>query len=204
MAMMLMGSVIFAQKSADRSMAEKMKTDLSLSDAQYTRIKDINEKFKSDQAKLLTDTATSRENVRLERKRMQDERISQIKSVLTEAQFSQWTEMNKNERKLSQTKGRTGARAGNPMDEMKTALDLNDDQVKKVREINVGMAARFKALRQDTAVSRGNMRAEMQKVMEERKAAFKKVLTDDQYSRFLAYEAGKSSQRRPGGKPVRH
>lgn len=204
MAMMLMGSVIFAQKSAGPERAEKMKTELSLSETQYTRIKDINEKFKSDQAELLTDTAMSRENVRLERKRMQDERISQIKSVLTEAQFSQWTEMNKNERKLSQTKGRTGARAGNPMEEMKTALDLNDSQVKKVREINVSMAARFKALRQDTAVSRGNMRAEMQKVMEERKAAFKKVLTDDQYSRFLEYEAGKASQRRPGGRPVRH
>lgn len=201
MAMMMVSSIIFAQKNADRSaMAEKqagkMKTDLSLTEEQFTRIKEINEKFSSNQARLLADTAMTRENVRLERKRMQDERNTQIKGVLTEEQFSQWTAMKAKEMKKGQTKARAGGRAGNQMEEMKTELGLTDDQYKKVMAINARMAGRVKKLRADTTISRENVRAEMKKVKEERNAAIKTVLTEDQYSRFLAYEAEKANNRR--------
>ncbi|MEO5599663.1 MAG: hypothetical protein ABIR06_01925 [Cyclobacteriaceae bacterium] len=201
LAMMMAGSTIFAQQKSQRSgfsekQSEKMKTELSLNDEQGAKIDEINKKFASRQSILLADTVKSRENKLVERKKIQEERNAQIKSVLTKEQFAQWTTNKEKHLKESQSKGRRAGGVRNEMDELKTELNLSDDQYKKMLGINSRMSSRMRSVRSDSTVSRQNSRQEMQKLKAEKNAAVKEILSEDQYKKFLAYEDEKFSKRR--------
>ena len=202
---MMVGVFAFAQKIDRKEMAakqaEKMKTELSLTDQQFEKIKQIHEKFASSQARLLADTAIARENKVVERKRMNDERMSEIKGVLTEEQQKKWAEFRENQMKRDPSPRRAD-RAKNQMEELRTLLNLSDEQFEKVVKINNDAIAGVKTLRTDSSVSRENVRGEMRKIKEGRNAAMKAVLTEEQYAKFLVYEAQKNQPGRGKDKPT--
>ena len=143
--------------------AAKMKVDLSLTQEQSGRIDGVNDQFQQKQARLLADTSMTRENIRLERKRMLDERNSKIKGVLTEEQYVKWTSTTR-----KQTPERTSRRPSNPLDEMLKELDLTNDQRKQAMTIHARMAARLKKMRSDTTINRENIRPAIKKITDER------------------------------------
>jgi hypothetical protein len=205
MAMILMSSMIFAQTTVDRSakaekQAEQMKKELALNDAQFAKIKEINVKFRDGQARLVADTARTRENKMIERKRMQDERSAQIKGVLTKEQYAQWTALKENKKKSIQKRVKPGDKAKNEINELKTELSLTDEQYRKIMAVNDRIAGRIKKVRSDSTVSHDNMRVEMKKAKEEKNAAYKDILTKEQYGKYLAYEAEKKNHRKPDGR----
>jgi hypothetical protein len=97
--LMMVSTIIFAQHhrgdpstmAAKRS--EKMKTDLSLTDDQYTKVKAINEKYAANYSKLRSDTSLTIGTSRKKMEKMRTDQEAQIKSVLTEAQLTKWTEL---------------------------------------------------------------------------------------------------------------
>jgi hypothetical protein len=202
---MMVGVFAFAQNTDRKEMAakqaEKMRTELSLTDQQVEKIKQIHEKFASSQARLLADTAMARENRVVERKRMNDERMSAIKGVLTEEQQKKWAEFRENQMKRDPSP-RRAERAKNQMEELRTLLNLNDEQFDKLVKINNDAIAGVKTLRTDSTVSRENVRSEMRKIKERRNAAIKAVLTEDQYAKFLVYEEQKNKPGRGKDKPT--
>jgi hypothetical protein len=201
MAMMMISVFIFAQQTDRAAMAikqaEKMKTELSLSDQQFEKVKQIQERFASGHARLLSDTAMARENRVVERKRMNDERMAEIKGVLTEEQYKKWSEfrekqMNKNSSQVRKE------RAKNQLEELRTVLSLTDEQFAKVVKINNDLIAGLKTLRTDSSASRDNKRVEIKKIKDGRNAAMKAVLTEEQFVKFLAYDAEKNTPKRRG------
>jgi len=201
--MMVVGINLLAQTNADPSggekQAAKMKAELSLTDEQFGRIKEINEKFRSEQARVRADTTLTRQKALEERRRMLDERESQIQDILTDDQLVKWEDVKRGQGSGEKSK----ARWENPAEEMKTGLDISDEQVKKITVINSRMSGQFKKLRADTTITRENAARDMKKILEDRNAAIKSALTDDQYLKFVAYEAEKVKQRRRGGRPIR-
>jgi hypothetical protein len=198
---MMVGVFALAQNNDRKELAakqaEKMKTELSLTDEQFQKIKQIQEKFTSSQARLLADTAMARENRVVERKRMNDERMSEIKGVLSEEQQKKWAEFREKQIRKDPSPRRV-ERAKNQMEELRTLLNLSDEQFDKVVKINNDAIAGVKTLRTDSSVSRENVRGEMRKIKEGRNTAMKAVLTEEQYQKFLAYEQEKNSQQRRG------
>ncbi|MEX2231862.1 MAG: hypothetical protein WD824_06870 [Cyclobacteriaceae bacterium] len=176
-------------------LAPKMKEELSLTDEQFARLKKINEKFRSAHASLRADTTLTRDKALVERRQIQDDRNNAIKEMLTKEQFAKWNEVKSGPRQKKT--------ASNPMEEMKTALGLTDDQVKKIEAINLISGGEFKKLRADTTVSVANKRKTIVTIQEARKEKIKKILTEEQYLNFLLYEADKAKNRRREGGPVR-
>lgn len=97
MGLMLVSTIIFAQHrgfhrdSTGTKHLEKMKTDLSLNDDQYARVKAINEKFTASRVKLRSDTSLTVGTMRNRMKKLETDKEVQFKGVLTETQWTKWT-----------------------------------------------------------------------------------------------------------------
>jgi hypothetical protein len=130
-----------------------------------------------------------------------DERMSQIKSVLTEEQQKKWAEFKEKQMKRDPSP-RRAERAKNQMEELRTLLNLSDEQFEKVVKINNDAIAGVKTLRTDSTVSRENVRGEMRKIKAGRNAAMKAILTEEQYAKFLVYEEEKNQPRHGKDKPT--
>ncbi|CAN5399656.1 hypothetical protein BH10BAC4_BH10BAC4_02720 [soil metagenome] len=95
-------TVIFAQRhngdhgASPTKRAEKMKAELSLSEDQYTKVKTINEKFAASHIKLKSDTALTVGTARKQREKLKTDHQAQLKSVLTEAQWTKWSLLKSN------------------------------------------------------------------------------------------------------------
>jgi Spy/CpxP family protein refolding chaperone len=98
--LMAMSTIIFAQEGGrnhDRTAMnakriERMKTELSLTEDQVTKVKAINEKFTKSFELLRKDTAISVGASRARARKLIDNQQSEIKSVLTPAQQTKWAE----------------------------------------------------------------------------------------------------------------
>lgn len=94
-----------AAEGAKRA-TDKMKTELSLTDAQYPKVEQINKEFmeKAKESRSITDKTEREKGV----KAFSDERDAKLKAVLTDEQFKQYSDK-KAERlqKLAKVKTRT-------------------------------------------------------------------------------------------------
>ena len=114
--LMMVSMIVFAQrhggyrgeKTTKRS--EKMKTELKLNDDQYAKINGINEKFRADHSKLKSDTSLTVGTARKMQQKLKAEHEAQIKSVLTESQWTQWSarKTKKDEGRMRHKRGRDG------------------------------------------------------------------------------------------------
>jgi hypothetical protein len=95
--LMMVGTTIFAQrhKADPAAMAtkrsDKMKTELSLNDEQYGKVKGIYEKFGSNQLQVRKDTSLTRGTFHKRMEKLKTDQDVQIKSVLTDVQWTKWT-----------------------------------------------------------------------------------------------------------------
>lgn len=93
--LMMISSVIFAQRKFDpQAMAarqtEKMKTELALTDDQYTSVKSINETYANKQAALRNDAALAREDKKKQMRALSTEKNDALKKVLNADQSAKW------------------------------------------------------------------------------------------------------------------
>ena len=187
MIFMMASTIMFAQRHGGRSegaradrLNEYMKTELSLTDDQYEKVKTINETFGDRIKKLRKDSTVSKEASREEMRKMRDEHAAALKGVLTDKQYAQWTALeNSHKERLS----------GNRADYMKKELLLSDDQYSKVKAINKNFGEQVKTLKSDSTMSRETARVEFKKIRDEKNAAMKSVLTADQYSKWISMKA---------------
>lgn len=92
-------------------------------------------------------------------------------------------------------------------DELKKALDLNKDQEKKVLDLNLKNAQQMSALREEAMKNGGDreaMREKMTKLREAQNAEMKKILTEDQYTKYEKYMEERRASRGQGGPGGQH
>jgi periplasmic protein CpxP/Spy len=95
--MMLFSTIIFAQRHAPNPQAmaskstDRMKTELSLNDDQYVRVKAITEKFLNTAFQIRRDTSLSQGQARTQMKGLKTAQEAQLKNVLTADQWTKWT-----------------------------------------------------------------------------------------------------------------
>ncbi|GAF04443.1 DUF4890 domain-containing protein [Saccharicrinis fermentans] len=71
---------------------------------------------------------------------------------------------------------------------MKESLNLSDEQEAKVKSINLEFAEKQQELVNSSSGDRTAMRESMKTIREDKKAALKKVLTDEQYKKMETQE----------------
>jgi hypothetical protein len=77
-------------------------------------------------------------------------------------------------------------RAAIQAEKMKSELGLDDVQIKAVKAINEEFSAKYRQAFGDSTMSREERHKKMRTLHEEKDAALKKVLNDDQYKKMLA------------------
>ncbi len=86
--------------------------------------------------------------------------------------------------------------------ELKKELDLNKDQEKKVYKLNLDAANEMAEMRKEMQSGGGDreaMRAKFGEMRKEQNKAMKKILTEDQFKKYLKYVEKKRAQRGHGG-----
>ena len=95
--LMMVSTIIFAQRhKADPGAiatrrSDKMKTELSLNDEQYGKVKGIYEKFGNSQLQVWKDTSLTRGTFHKRVEKLRTDQEVQLKGVLTDAQWTKWT-----------------------------------------------------------------------------------------------------------------
>jgi hypothetical protein len=82
-------------------------------------------------------------------------------------------------------------RATNSSQKMKTKLGLDDAQTAKVHDINLEIAKKNDAIRENTSLTREQKMAQLKETQASRNAQYKEVLTADQYAKYEAWEKEK-------------
>lgn len=90
-------------------------------------------------------------------------------------------------------------RAKKSTKELKEALDLKEDQEKKVYELNLKAGKEMSEAWEEADGDRDVMRKKMGKVRDNTNNEMKKILSDDQYEKYEKYLEEKRKQRQGGG-----
>lgn len=76
-------------------------------------------------------------------------------------------------------------------EKMTTKLELTEDQKAQIQDINLGIAQKNDAIRSNTSLSREEKMKQMQENHQARDTMYQKVLTDEQYAKYQAWEKEK-------------
>jgi Spy/CpxP family protein refolding chaperone len=156
--------------------ADRLKSELSLNDAQYNSIKQIDSEYAAKWKKLY------------------DQRKADIANVLTPAQQEQLKSLQAKNREKHQER-----RRGNHVAQLKTALSLTDDQASKISALDKQMADKFRAQRKDSSASKEEVTAQRQAMRTEYEAEMKKILTADQFTKWKQIQADRANERKASG-----
>lgn len=185
--LVLTGLNLYGQTSMDRKKENSahLKAKLSLTDQQWDQLRQINEQFMTRQARLRNDTSLTRTAIQAERKKLAEERNAGVQKILTKEQRARWDSL----RKAEHTRTSAHRKRSDFRDEMKEAVGLSDDAMKKIMEINRSMGADLRVLRSDTAATHESREEAKRAIIKNRNEKIEKMLSKEQYGKFLEYES---------------
>lgn len=162
--------------------AEKMKTELSLDDAQYASIKSINEKYAGQHRVLWKDSTLAREQKAVKHKALRANQKNEIDAVLTPEQKTKWSAYK--EARAEKRKERMNEQRAKRAERLKTALSLTDEQQTKMQGANDAFKEKLSALRKDSKITKEKKQAELKKFKGEHEASVKTILSAEQFTKW--------------------
>lgn len=174
---------------------------LNLNDQQAAELKAVNLKY-AEKFRELRGQRPGPEAMR----ELHGKKDAEIQSVLTEEQYRQWQEtrpqgpprQGKMRGKRGDAKMHPGRRADRASEGMTRYLDLNDEQTAQVKVINQQFAQQRQELQQKE-MEPAERRAAMAELRTAQEAELKKVLTTEQYEKWVEERPGTGMGRQ--GKP---
>ncbi|MCC6702968.1 MAG: hypothetical protein IT221_15660 [Fluviicola sp.] len=116
--------------------------------------------------------------------------------LLSGTMFAQTTETKGKSPKTEEKERKTpDERANGLTNKMTEKLGLSEDQKAKVYTINVDMAKKNDAIRQNTALTKEDRRAQLKSNYLDRRSQYQSVLTAEQFAKFEAWEKEKKAKR---------
>jgi hypothetical protein len=197
---MMISVMIYAQHKekdpAERAahQTERMKSQLSLNDAQYASVKTINEKYAKKFSALRNDDA--KQEKRNEVKSLKDLRQQEINAVLTPEQQQKWQAYR--EQKQEQGKAHRGERMDQRREDWKTALGLTDEQAKKMEAEQIKFHGLLKEIKANTTIDTPAKKLATEKVKQSHKKAVEEILTPDQFAKWKKIKREMKHNRKEG------
>lgn len=154
-----------------RSMMAKK---LNFSDQQKEQLKNINSDYHNKVSELKKHDEITVKEMNTRMKTLQQERKAAFQALLTPVQKDQLAKMKEERSKMA--KVNAGARA----EKLKIKLNLTDAQTNQLTGIHTNMAAKMKAIHNDTTLSREQKREQFKTVATAQQAQLKSILTPEQ------------------------
>lgn len=173
--------------------------NLNLTDAQKQQIKSINEDFRTKMQALNQNGNITVNDSRAQRQQLMQDRKNKISAILTPEQKTKFEQMianrgefgGRNDRQDGDRSDRMGSMGGERMrggegriEELKTQLNLTDDQVAKIKAGSESFRQRAQAIRENQSLTDDQRKQQMETLRKEREANLKSYLTADQIAKF--------------------
>lgn len=191
-------SLVFAQhrggEKRREDMSEKMKTELSLTEAQYASVKGINEKYHDRFVSIRRDSTTKESKLQMIRT-LQKDREKEIDAVLTPDQKLKWASLTAEHKekehehmKMAAEKYESG---------LKADLSLTDEQFSKVQSAGKSFREKLQAIHSMQDASEDVRKAEFEKARSDYEETMKNVLNPEQFQKWQKRKA--EMKKRAGG-----
>ncbi|RXK83202.1 hypothetical protein [Filimonas effusa] len=158
---------------------DKAMKGVTFSDEQKAQAKTINEDFKKKAADVKAknlDAADQKKQLAA----LHQERHQKMQQVLT-AEQKATIETNR-----KQAAAKAKEMKGKRLDAMKASLNLNDEQVAKIKEEKAKTREQIKAIRENQSLSEADKKAQVKAVMQKQKASWDNILTPEQKAKMKA------------------
>jgi hypothetical protein len=152
----------------------KLKADLGLTDAQVDSLKSFDATFKKKMEAIRKDINLKEEDKKAKMKGLRDEKKANMKKVLTEEQYKKFISQ-RSENKLKPD-----------YEKLKTDLGLTNTQVDSLKAFDIRFKKKMDGLRKDSGLKEEDKKVKMKELHEEKKSNMKKVLTEEQYKKYLS------------------
>ncbi|MDA3616549.1 Spy/CpxP family protein refolding chaperone [Polluticaenibacter yanchengensis] len=167
---------------------------LNLTDAQKTSLKAINDTYRKDMKALMQKEDITVKVQRESKKALNDKRKKDIENLLTaeqKAEFAKLRSEHKGGRAMAFHKGKNFGRKGGMrnMAFMKDSLGLTDVQLASLKTEREKTKLKLKAIKENTALTEDQKRAQFKAAVTEQKEALDKILTAEQKEKLKTKQA---------------
>ncbi|MGC3946170.1 MAG: hypothetical protein QM762_16905 [Chryseolinea sp.] len=184
-AFIMAAAVVTAQEKGRgdhrRDVADQMKTELSLSDNQYERIKSIDESYKARFHDLRMDSAKSKDDKMKSMRTLGEARRKEFESVLTNEQKTKWQEQQNARREEHRAHGQKVA--NDRAEKIRKDLSLSDKQYEKFQKANAEFHQKAMELKKKE-LGNDARKAEFGRLSKDYDKSIKSILNKDQYKKW--------------------
>lgn len=163
------------------SKKERLAEELSLSEEQSKQMEEAFEVMIAQKKELKANTSLSEEERKAEMKKIRDEHHTAIESILDEEQLEKFNAM-KDERKEKMQSPEM--RAKRQTKEMTDKLGLNEAQAEEVYELNLKVAEKIDAIRNDESMDAKKKRAFVKGNLDDKRKTLSSILTEEQLAQY--------------------
>jgi Spy/CpxP family protein refolding chaperone len=174
---------------AAKSLTERMKTELGLTDQQYASVHSINLEYAKKASTLRGDSSTSRDERHTRLKSLRQQKRTELKKVLTPEQQQKWADARKERKTRSQVKRGDHAAARN--EHLKNTLSLSDDQSAKLGNLQTSHREMANDIRKDTKLADADKKSRLKALRDDHEAAVKNLLSNEQFTKWKEQKASR-------------
>jgi hypothetical protein len=167
-------------------MAEK----LNFSEEQKTKMKTINEDFRTQMTELKKNDNITVKEWKSRMETLRNDHKTKMQGLLTGDQKAQIEKMKTEHKAMHEVDAKAR------MEKMKIRLGLSDDQASKLRESRTAMGEKMKALREDKSLDKEKKKEQMKELMKQQKEKMKSILTEDQMKKLRERKGERPGKRR--------
>ncbi len=175
---------------------DAMLAQLNLTEDQKAQIEVLKENTKAKAEVIKNDTSLDDEARRAQLKELKEAQWKHVSALLTDEQRTQFEAL-RAEQKQSNSKT-PGEIANTQTERMKDFLDLTDDQVEKVRALNLKVALKIDAIKNDESMDAARKKEFIEGNRQDHKTMMKSILTEEQFTKYEEHLAAKKSFRKGG------
>ena len=170
----------------EKLMAEKMK----LSEDQKQKAKELNESYRKNMMDLRKKDDITVKEWRNRMEELNKKHREDMQGLLNKSQKDQIEKMKLQRQKIADIN------ADARLDKMKLRLDLNDDQVNRLRKQRMEMMGDMKRLRENRSMDMMRKRDAVRDMMKERQKSIKSILTEEQMKKMQEQKKNLQRKRR--------
>lgn len=155
-----------------------MTPKLNFSEEQRQKMEFLHQEFKKQMMDLKKNEDITVKEYRNRMEALRKAHQEQVRSLFTNEQKSQI------EKARLERKAKHEERMKEEMTKMKTRLDLNDDQARKISENRKAMAEKLKSIHENEAITREQKKEQFKSLKEKQKSEMKSILTEEQLEKM--------------------
>ena len=170
----------------------KLTEALELTEEQQVKAKEISERFITRIQAIKADTTIAVETKKAQFKELKKAHKEEIKAILDENQLVKLEQLEAERKAKKEASKKTPEeRAEAQTQRMATALDLTEEQIEKVRILNLKVINKIQVIKEDESMTPEKKKEFIKGNKQDHKSVMKSILTDEQFVKYEEYLANR-------------